>query len=219
MVQQRLPGRPPHRSDEWARVIDVLRVVHESTLGWPQRPCFAASRDLQTSMRGGDVDLAAMPGDAVGLVRRAWRSVDHGPLSAIHGDLGGGNVLIDDQGNVGLIDWDECRVDVPWFDFAFLPAEVPVPTPTSRSQLITAGVAWEAATCWIPEPDYAARRLDELRQRTRWGWDHPPTAGGPVVDRSRWRGSYGTTPVPAQTAVRKCCSRRGLRGVYLGALG
>jgi aminoglycoside phosphotransferase (APT) family kinase protein len=163
MVQERLPGRPPRHADEWARVIDVLRMVHESTRGWAQRPGFAAGRDLQTRLRGGDVDLAAMPADAVALVRRAWRSIDHGPLSAIHGDPGGGNVLVDDRGGIGLIDWDESRVDVPWFDFALLPGEVP--TPTSRGRLMAAGVAWEAATCWVTEPGYAAGRLDELRRR------------------------------------------------------
>lgn len=30
-----------------------------------------------------------------------------------------------------------------------------------------AGVAWEAATCWITEPEYARRRLDELRRLAR----------------------------------------------------
>lgn len=61
--------------------------------------------------------------------------------------------------------FDESRVDLPWFDFAHLPPAVPVPAPVPREQLITAGVAWEVATCWVPEPDYAAGRLEELRRR------------------------------------------------------
>lgn len=166
MVQERLSGRPPHDVDDWAGVVAALRVVHETTTGWPQRPGFASSRDLQRVARGGDVDLFAMPPDAGELVRRSWRPVEQGAPSAIHGDVGAGNVLID-EGRVGLIDWDESRVDVRWFDFAHLPPEVPVATPAPREQLVTAGVAWEAATCWIAEPDYAARRLEELRQRHR----------------------------------------------------
>jgi Ser/Thr protein kinase RdoA (MazF antagonist) len=161
MVQERLGGHPPRHVDDWARVVTVLRAVHEATMGWPQRPGFASSRDLQMGTRGGDVDFSAMPTEAVQLVRRSWRPVDHGPVSAIHGDVGAGNVLIDDS-TVGLIDWDESRVDLPWFDLAHLPPEVPVPVPPApapREQLITAGVAW------VLEPDYAAVRLGELRRR------------------------------------------------------
>jgi aminoglycoside phosphotransferase (APT) family kinase protein len=78
----------------------------------------------------------------------------------------GGNVLIEDD-RVALIDWDESRVDVPAFDFAHLPDDVPVPVQGDRQALVTAGVAWEAATCWIAEPGHAARRLAELRDRVR----------------------------------------------------
>lgn len=164
MVHERLPGRPPRDVEDWAAVIRALRVVHETTIEWPQRPGFASSGDLQTDERGGDVDLSAIPPDVVALIRRAWRAVDHGPANAIHGDLGADNVLIDDD-RVGLVDWDESRVDVRWFDLAHLPSEVPVAAPVPREQIITAGVAWEAATCWIFEPAYAARRLAELRRR------------------------------------------------------
>ncbi len=40
-----------------------------------------------------------------------------------------------------------------------------VATVTTVHELTTAGLAWEVATCWAPEPAYAARRLVELRQR------------------------------------------------------
>jgi hypothetical protein len=63
-----------------------------------------------------------------------------------------------------LLDWDEARTDVPWFDFA-MPEDVDVPAPVDRQTLVTAGVAWEAATCWVPEPEYATRRLAELYRR------------------------------------------------------
>jgi hypothetical protein len=57
------------------------------------------------------------------------------------------------------------QVDVPWFDYASLPIQVQVPSPTDRERLITAGLAWGAATCWVGEPAYAARCLAELFQR------------------------------------------------------
>jgi aminoglycoside phosphotransferase (APT) family kinase protein len=124
-------------------VIDVLTTVHE---------------------RGGDVRLDAMPPDAVQVVRAAWRPVLTGPECVNHGDVGTGNILVDGA-HVALIDWDEARADVPWFDFAFLPDHVDVPSPVDRRTLVTAGVAWEAATCWAPEPEYAARRMAELYSR------------------------------------------------------
>jgi Ser/Thr protein kinase RdoA (MazF antagonist) len=37
--------------------------------------------------------------------------------------------------------------------------------PVAAEALSIAGVAWEAATCWTAEPDYAARRLAELYAR------------------------------------------------------
>jgi hypothetical protein len=60
-----------------------------------------------------------MPAEAVRAVRRAWQPVLTGPQCAIHGDMGAGNVA---DAQVTLMDWDEARVDVPWFDFAFPPA-------------------------------------------------------------------------------------------------
>jgi Ser/Thr protein kinase RdoA (MazF antagonist) len=159
-------GRPPADTADWRRVVDVVAAVHELTAGWPQRPGFQSSRALLAQDRGGDVHLDVMPPVAVDAVREAWQPIHVGPDCVIHGDLGVNNVLIDDSG-VMLLDWDEARVDVPWFDFAFVPDDVEVPAPVERDALVTAGVAWEAATCWVAEPEYAARRLAELAARTR----------------------------------------------------
>jgi Ser/Thr protein kinase RdoA (MazF antagonist) len=161
LVQEFLPGHPPGAAADWLAVVGVLRTVHSLTQGWPQRPGFASARDLLTRTRGGDVDLGRMPADAVAAVRAAWLPVLSGPESAIHADVGAGNILVSD-GQVALLDWDEARVDVAWFDFAPIPAELDVPAPCDRAALVTAGVAWETATCWVPEPEYAARRLAEL---------------------------------------------------------
>jgi aminoglycoside phosphotransferase (APT) family kinase protein len=105
-----------------------------------------------------------MPGEAVHAVRAAWQPILDGPECAIHADVGAGNILVEGDA-VALLDWDEARVDVPWFDFAFMPDDVDVPSPTDRETLDTAGVAWEAATCWVVEPEYARRRLAELFAR------------------------------------------------------
>jgi Ser/Thr protein kinase RdoA (MazF antagonist) len=167
MVTEFLDGSWPRGVDDWRRVVDVLKVLHEVTVGWPQRPGFASSRDLLTTDRGGDVRLDAMPADGVAAVRAAWRPLTASGTECVnHGDVGAGNILVDGT-RVTLLDWDESRVDVPWFDYAFFPLPVEVPVPVERELLVAAGVAWEAATCWVPEPGYAARRLAELHARSR----------------------------------------------------
>jgi Ser/Thr protein kinase RdoA (MazF antagonist) len=171
LVHPFLHGHRPNDRDDWQRVVDTLAAVHQLTRHWPQRPGFASSRELLTTVRGGDVRLDMMPAEAVRAVRAAWRPVLEGPECAIHADVGAGNILLDGD-KVALLDWDEARVDVPWFDFAFLPDDVSVPSPTNRQTLKTAGVAWEAATCWVVEPDYARRRLAELFTRL----EHAPRA-------------------------------------------
>jgi Ser/Thr protein kinase RdoA (MazF antagonist) len=165
LVQEFIRGRPPRDLHDWRLVVNLLGTIHELTRGcWPQRPGFASARALLTADRGGDVRLDRMPPAAVHAVRRAWQPILQGPECAIHADVGAGNILIDGD-RVALLDWDEARVDVPWFDFAFVPPELEVPAPTDRATLETAGVAWEAATCWVVEPAYGARRLAELVAR------------------------------------------------------
>jgi Ser/Thr protein kinase RdoA (MazF antagonist) len=173
LVNRYVDGHPPCDDTDWRRVVEALTVVHELTVGWPQRPGFASARQLLVADRGGDVRLDAMPPDGVRAVRAAWRPILDGAEDTRestecvnHGDVGAANILVDGR-RVTLLDWDESRVDVPWFDFAFLPASVGLPenAPTDRQALITAGVAWEAATCWVPEPEYAPRRLAELYAR------------------------------------------------------
>lgn len=166
LVQRFIEGEPPKDMDDWARVVATLRVVHEATLGWSQRPGFRSAGDLLQQTSGGDVRLDRMPKAAVQLVRASWRPVLVERECAIHGDLGAGNILMTDR-YAALIDWDEARVDVPAFDFAHVPSEVSVPTRCDQRSLTTAGVAWETATCWVAEPEYAARRLTELRERTQ----------------------------------------------------
>lgn len=161
LVQEFLDGTPPAGGRDWARVLAVLADVHAATTGWPQRPGFRSSRALLTATRGGDVDLAAMPAAAVPRVRAAWRPLHDRPECVVHGDVGAGNVLVS-GGRVALLDWDESRVDSPWFDLAPVPAEVPVPWPGDRAVLTRAGLAWEAATCWTVEPAYAASVLARL---------------------------------------------------------
>jgi aminoglycoside phosphotransferase (APT) family kinase protein len=119
-----------------------------------------SARDLLAAEHGGDVDLRAMPASAVAACRAAW-----GALSAesavVHGDPCAANVRVSGDG-VGLLDWDEARVDHPDLDLADLPS-ASAELPGARGRVARAAVAaWEAAAGWQLEPSYARRRLAEL---------------------------------------------------------
>jgi Ser/Thr protein kinase RdoA (MazF antagonist) len=161
VVQTWLHGRAP-RDDEWGAVVDELTRLHRVTTGWPQRPGSASTRDLLTRDRGGDVDLTRMPALAVAACRAAWRPLAGGPRAVVHGDPGPSNIRVDGS-RVGLLDWDEARVDHVDLDLADIPSG---PLPGDRGRTAAAAAdAWEAAAGWIVEPRYARSRLDRLLDR------------------------------------------------------
>lgn len=151
VVQRWLPGNEP---TDWAPVVAELRRLHELTAGWPPRPDFPGTRDLLTIDHGGDVDLMAMPAEAVAACRTAWRALA-GPSVVIHGDPCAANIRVDGD-RVGFLDWDEARVDHPWLDLADIPG-IDLP-PAARAAVN----AWEAANGWLVEPHYARERLARL---------------------------------------------------------
>ncbi|HEY0453457.1 phosphotransferase [Actinophytocola sp.] len=148
-----MAGREPGAGD-WPAVARELRRLHSLTAGWPQRPGFRSTTELLTADRGGDVDLTAMPADAVAACRRAWAALG-GPHSVVHGDPCAANVRMSAAG-IGLLDWDEARVDHPALDLADLP-DLP-----GDGVAKSAVNAWEAAAGWRLEPAYARSRLAEL---------------------------------------------------------
>ena len=158
VVQTWLDGRPPGPGD-WPAVSAVLRQMHQLTADWPQRPGFASSHDLLTLSHGGDVDLSAMPPEAVAACRRAWARLEGTPQAVVHGDPGPANIRITSHG-AGLLDWDEARRDYRDLDLAELPAS---DLPRTRLASARAAVtAWEAASGWTIEPSYARRQLTRL---------------------------------------------------------
>ncbi len=173
VVQTWLDGSAPGPGD-WPAVAETLRHLHQVTGGWPQRPGHASTRELLIAERGGDVDLAAMPADAVAICRQAWRGLKGGSESVVHGDPGPSNIRVHVAG-VGLLDWDEARVDYSDLDLAELPGSALPPGRLSAAR--TAATAWEAANGWIVEPGYAGRQLALLRSGQHNSG--PPGAAGP----------------------------------------
>jgi Ser/Thr protein kinase RdoA (MazF antagonist) len=158
IVQSRLDGTPPGPGD-WPAVIAALHRLHDLTTGWPQRPGFVSTHDLLTTDRGGDVDLSAMPSDAVAACRRAWARLEGTPQAVVHGEPGPANIRITSHGP-GLLDWDEARVDHIDLDLADLPASDLRPPRLKAAQ--AAATAWETANGWTIEPSYARRQLTQL---------------------------------------------------------
>jgi aminoglycoside phosphotransferase (APT) family kinase protein len=107
-----------------------------------------------------------MPPGAVADCRAAWRLLAGTPAAVVHGDPGPANIRMDDPG-VGLLDWDEARVDYCDLDLDL--AQLPARTlPPARQQAASIAVsAWEAANGWIIEPPYARRQLVLLQIMAR----------------------------------------------------
>ncbi|HEY6745570.1 MAG TPA: phosphotransferase [Mycobacteriales bacterium] len=159
LVMEWLEGRLPEAGD-WPAVADTLRRVHEVTRGWQQRPGAVSTRELLRRERGGDVDLTRMPMEAVTACRQAWAAVAGSVEAVVHGDPGPANIRITGAG-VGLLDWDEARMDATDLDLAELPgADLP---PQRLALVRAAATAWEAANGWTVEPSYARRQLALLR--------------------------------------------------------
>jgi Ser/Thr protein kinase RdoA (MazF antagonist) len=161
MVTTWLEGDPPADERDWRLVADELARLHRVTAGRAQRPGFVSTRDLLTAERGGDVDLRRMPAEVVALCRAAWSALACSANAVVHGDPGPQNLRLRGH-RVGILDWDESRVDCPELDLAWLPLDRLGPR---REPARTAAEAWEVANGWTVEPDHAHRRLAELHRR------------------------------------------------------
>jgi Ser/Thr protein kinase RdoA (MazF antagonist) len=159
MVLTWLDGTPPGSSD-WPAVYGAFQRLHELTADWPQRPGFRSTSELMTADKGGDVDLTAMPAEAVAECRRAWAALAGTPMAVVHGDPGPTNIRVSPAG-VGLLDWDEARRDYTDLDLAQLPGTLLPPARLAAAS--TAATAWEAANGWLVEPSYARAQLARLR--------------------------------------------------------
>ena len=119
-----------------------------------QRPGQASAQDLLEFGQGGDIDLDAMPRHLVDTCRASWRGLTGHLRTIVHGDLNLDNMLRCPNGEIALIDWDECRRDFSLFDTGQLDS----PGPTVQKALL----AWEVACSWKSEPDHARKLANML---------------------------------------------------------
>ena len=161
VVQHWLHGRPPETDRDWQLVAATLLRIHAATAGYPQRPGCSAVTQLTRSSVSVDADMGALPDDVASDILGVFATVAEMPKSVIHGDPMAGNIRIDDAGVVGMLDFDESRVDVAWHDLSNL--GVQVLDDSEHSQAVRLSDAWETANAWIAEQEYALRRLESLR--------------------------------------------------------
>ena len=163
VVQRWIDGRPPDSETDWKAVAEELQRLHSLTNDRPQRPGCCVVTDLHTHRVSVDADLDAMPVDEQALVEAVFEGFVGVPTAVVHGDPGASNIRMTATGQVGLLDWDESRVDVIWHDLSNLGVSVLEGEVHQRAQLLSD--AWEAANGWTTEPAYAAARLARLKQR------------------------------------------------------
>ena len=165
VVMTYIEGGPPETEGDWRRVADVLRRLHRSTRGWPQRPGWHASTELLHARTGTRIDLDAMPSEGVARCRAAWARLVGRPTCVVHGNPESpANVRVTAD-RVALIDWDESHVDVPDLDLGGLPRNAAGLDEHAHDIAAQAWSAWAAAVCWDPSgiDDFAMKRLAEVR--------------------------------------------------------
>ncbi len=161
VVQEWLEGHEPSSEADWFLVASELARLHRETAGHDQRPGCVNVSELRSYRRSVDADLDRMPSDVVDEILVAFESLVNVPLAVVHGDPGPTNVRIGRDGAVGLLDWDESRVDLTWHDLSNLGVQVLDNENHRRAQRLSN--AWEAANGWKTNPEYAQQRLTMLR--------------------------------------------------------
>jgi Ser/Thr protein kinase RdoA (MazF antagonist) len=163
IVQQWIDGREPSTVEDWRLVAGELRRLHDIGGDVSQRPDCCTVLELSSVGCSVDAQLGMLPSDVRQLLVEVFESFDDVPVSLIHGDPGASNIRITEDGRVGLLDWDESRVDVVWHDLSNL--GVQVLSDEDHARAVRLSDTWEAANAWIAEPDYARQRLAQLMTR------------------------------------------------------
>lgn len=163
VVQRWIDGREPESVSDWELVASELRRLHTLFVGRAQRPGCCVAYELRRSSRSVDADVGALPAELAAEILEVFVGLQGGFVSVVHGDPGPSNLRITSDGRVGLLDWDESRVDVVDFDLANL--GIQVLDRDGHDRALMAADAWETVNAWVVEPEYARERLSSLRRR------------------------------------------------------
>jgi Ser/Thr protein kinase RdoA (MazF antagonist) len=161
VVQRWIDGREPATEQDWRLVADELQRLHRVCAGRPQRPGCVEVRRLTRRGASVDADLAVVPDDVAAELLAVFAEFADAPASVVHGDPAASNIRMTDDGRVGLLDWDESRVDILLHDLSNLGVQVLNDPDRLHAQRLSH--AWEAVNAWTVEPAYALQRLQNLR--------------------------------------------------------
>jgi aminoglycoside phosphotransferase (APT) family kinase protein len=160
VVMKYLEGETPKTKSDFQLVAKTLKLLHQLTKDWPQRPGWRSLLDLLHNNTGTKINLNAMPPEGVARCRAAWAKLVGHQTCVIHGDTNPRNILIKNN-KVALIDWDESHVDVPELDLGKLPHNAANLEEGAYYIAQQASAAWDAAVCW--DDEYAVKRLSEVQ--------------------------------------------------------
>jgi Ser/Thr protein kinase RdoA (MazF antagonist) len=163
VVQRWIDGRPPSSPHDWQLVADELQRIHSATKQIGQRPGCVAVIELSRNSRSVDAVLAEIPDHVIAELLGVFAQFSDIETSVIHGDPAPANIRMRLDGRVALIDWDESRVDLVYHDLSNL--GVQILSDHEHTRALDLSDAWEAINAWVTEPEYARRRLAQLRQR------------------------------------------------------
>ena len=208
-VQSWLDGREPRSAAEWQTVSVTLRQIHRRFRGYRQRPGMASVLDLAEARRSVAADLDRTPPEVVATCLAHFEPYLGAQRSLIHGDPHPGNLRIDDLGRVGLLDWDEARVDVVDLDLSNLGG--PVLHGRRREAAEAMANAWEALNGWLIESRYARSRFDQLPSQTG------SSASQPIVLEDGLVTLRATTEVDVETRGQAADGLRHSLGIFLAA--
>ncbi len=156
VVMTYVDGGPPETEADWRRVAETLRKLHRLTQGWPQRPGWRSSTDLDHRRHRRTYRSQRHAARGVARCRAAWARIVGRPTSVTHGDPNSRNIRMTAD-RVGLIDWDEAHVDVSDLDLD-LPHNPAGLDATDFDAITQASAAWEATpyagTTTTPSDDW-----------------------------------------------------------------
>lgn len=155
-----LEGREPETEAEWRAVAAELKLVHELTIGYPQRPECCVVTELREKRKSLDADIDELPRGVADLVLDIFDKLEHVERAVVHGKPISRNIGISKDGRVGIFNWDVSHVDLIWHDMPGLGVQVLSDEDHQSANILS--LAWSIANNWLLDAKHAEVQLTKL---------------------------------------------------------